>query len=144
MSNLDLTAAISRALGHPARLRILAMLRTGELCVCQLTEVLELAQSTVSGHLRELRRAGLVTERKDGRWVHFALAEDPEAVRWLEAALGSAGDDARLEADRAIVDELRKLPLEAVCRYGYEAARAGAGDERSAVETDQEFEGATT
>ncbi|MGD8439885.1 MAG: metalloregulator ArsR/SmtB family transcription factor [Holophagae bacterium] len=126
MSNLDHTAEISRALGHAARLRILAMLRSGELCVCQITEVLELAQSTVSGHLRELRRAGLVTERKDGRWVYFAPSDDPEAVRWLDAALTTATGDPRLEADRAMVEELRTLPLEDVCRFGYEEAKRRA------------------
>ena len=51
-----------KALAHPGRLRILAMLRGGDLCVCQMTAVLELAASTVSSHLSDLRRAGLVTD----------------------------------------------------------------------------------
>ncbi len=70
-SNLDTTVAAARALGHRARLRTVAMLRSGELCVCQITEVLKLAPSTVSAHLKELKQAGLVSERKDGRWVYF-------------------------------------------------------------------------
>ena len=93
ISKLDAAVEISRALGHPARLRTVAMLRTGELCVCQITEVLQLAQSTVSSHLRELRRAGLITERKDGRWVYFALSTAKDAALWLEAALSTAGGD---------------------------------------------------
>jgi DNA-binding transcriptional ArsR family regulator len=126
ISNLNAAVEISRALGHPARLRAVAMLRTGELCVCQITEVLQLAQSTVSSHLRELRRAGLITERKDGRWVYFALSTDQEAKPWLEAALSTAGDDPQLEMDEAKVQELRGLPVEDLCRLGYEAAQAKA------------------
>jgi DNA-binding transcriptional ArsR family regulator len=125
MSNLDAAVEISRALGHPARMRTIAMLRTGELCVCQITEVLRLAQSTVSSHLRELRRSGLITERKEGRWVYHALSENPEAKPWLDAALSMAHDDPQLQADACRVEELRRLPVEDLCRLGYEAARAG-------------------
>ena len=74
-----------KALAHPVRLRILALLRDGELCVCEVAEVLELAPSTVSEHLTGLRRAGVVREWKAGRWVHVALAEGPEARSLLEA-----------------------------------------------------------
>ena len=98
MSNLNAAVEISRALGHPARLRIVAMLRSGELCVCQITEVLQLAQSTVSSHLRELRRAGLITERKDGRWVYFALSDGREAKPWLDASLATAAGDPQFDS----------------------------------------------
>jgi DNA-binding transcriptional ArsR family regulator len=126
MSSLESAVEISRALGNRARLRTVAMLRTGELCVCQITEVLELAQSTVSNHVKELRRAGLVTERKDGRWVYFALSTDSEAESWIAAALSTAGDDPQLEADLRVVEELLELPVEDLCRLGYEAARTKA------------------
>lgn len=64
-----------KVLAHPVRLRILALLQGGELCVCEVAEVLGLAPSTVSEHLTGLRRTGLVRERKVGRWVHVALAD---------------------------------------------------------------------
>ena len=89
-STLESTVTAARALGHPARVRIVAMLRSGELCVCQITEVLDLAVSTVSAHLRELRRAGLLSERKDGRWVYFGPSRDPVAASWMDTALPSA------------------------------------------------------
>ena len=127
MSNLDSTVLISRALGHPARLRSLAALRSGKLCVCQITEVLQLAQSTVSSHLRELKRAGLITERKQGRWVYFDLTEDPDALPWITAALKALAGDPQLEADDRLVAELRRLPVEDLCRLGYEAASAKVG-----------------
>lgn len=91
-----------KALAHPVRLRILALLRGGELCVCEVAEVLELAPSTVSEHLTGLRRAGVVQERKVGRWVHVALADGP-AAQSLLAALWPfmAAAEADLSLDRA-------------------------------------------
>ena len=124
ISSLNAAVEVSRALGHPARLRIVAMLRTGEMCVCQIKEVLQLAQSTVSSHLRELRRAGLITERKDGRWVYFELTGEPDVKPWLDAALGAAAGDPRIEADALMVEDIRRVPVEDLCRFGYEAARA--------------------
>lgn len=66
---------IAKALGNDSRLRILALLEDGELCVCQITGVLELAPATVSKHLSLLRGAGLIDSRPDGRWVYYRLAE---------------------------------------------------------------------
>ena len=65
-----------KTLAHPARLRILAMLRGGPLCVCQVSAVLAIPTSTASEHLTDLRRAGFLSERKDGRWVSYALQPD--------------------------------------------------------------------
>jgi DNA-binding transcriptional ArsR family regulator len=121
---LDSTVSAARALGHPARLRTLAMLHSGELCVCQITEVLKLAPSTVSAHLKELKQAGLLSERKVGRWVYFGLAGSEHARSWMEAALSSSADDPQLEADRRLVAELRELPVEDLCRFGYDEALA--------------------
>jgi len=124
LSQLHNTVTINRALGHSARLRTVAMLRSGSLCVCQITEVLKLAPSTVSLHLKELKRSGVITERKDGRWVHIALSEDPEVRPWIETALAAVAGDAQLDADDRMVEELRRLPVEDLCRLGYEKARA--------------------
>jgi DNA-binding transcriptional ArsR family regulator len=130
-SPLDAAVAAAAALGHPARLRTLAMLRSGELCVCQITAVLELAPSTVSAHLKDLRRAGLVTERKAGRWVHFGLAREPAARAWIAAALAAAGDDTQLTADARLVAALRALPVEDLCRTGFD--RTALGQDRAAA-----------
>ena len=122
-SNLDTTVAAARALGHRARLRAVAMLRSGELCVCQITEVLKLAPSTVSAHLKELKQAGLVSERKDGKWVYFDLIDDGGTRSWIEVALSGLVHDPQIEADDLLVDELRRLPVEELCRVGFEAAK---------------------
>ena len=63
-----------RAFSDRTRLRILNMLRGGEVCVCDLQRVLDVPQPKVSRHLAYLRRAGLVTARKEGYWVHYTLA----------------------------------------------------------------------
>ena len=128
MMNADLASSVAaaRALGHPARLRTVAMLRSGELCVCQITEVLGLAPSTVSAHLKELKQAGLISERKEGRWVYFDLVDHQNVRSWIEAALSPLARDPQLDTDRQLVDELRRLPVEDLCRFGYEVASVRA------------------
>ena len=116
MTDIATTSAIFRALGHPARLRILSMLRDGELCACQVTAVLELAPSTVSSHLAELRRTGLVAERKEGRWVHFKLADSDRERAILTPLWNRLEHDDQIENDRRIVQQLRAVPVEQLCR----------------------------
>lgn len=64
-----------RALGDETRLRLLEILTGGERCVSDLMEALDLGQSLVSHHLRALRESGLVTARRDGRQIHYAISE---------------------------------------------------------------------
>lgn len=118
--------SLSRALGHPARLRAAAMLRSGELCVCQIVEVLGLAPSTVSVHLRELKRSGVVVDRKLGRWVYVRLAPEGEASQVVDAVLAAVGGDPTIVEDARLVAELRRLPVEDLCRLGLEGARSKA------------------
>jgi ArsR family transcriptional regulator len=66
--------AVFRALSDRTRLRILNLLKGGELCVCDLVDILEVPQPTASRHLAYLRRAGLVRTRKDGHWNYYRLA----------------------------------------------------------------------
>ncbi len=124
ISNLEATVAITSALGHPARLRVVAMLQGGELCACQITEVLGLASSTVSAHLKELKRARLLIERKDGRWVYYGLSKDAFARSWIETSLASVADDAQMLADSKTVAFMRTMPVADLCRLGYEEAKA--------------------
>jgi arsenate reductase/ArsR family transcriptional regulator len=118
MTTLDASTQLYKALAHPARLRILAMLRGGDLCACQITAALGLAPSTISSHVAELRRAGLVTERKDGRFVHFDLAKDPGARSTLRQVWRQIESDAQVEDDADALAKLRKIPLEQLCRGG--------------------------
>ncbi len=122
-SPLDQTVRRFKALGHPARMRIATMLRAGELCVCQMTAVLRLAASTVSAHLAELRRAGCVVERKEGRWVFYTLSD--EGASLLAALAPDLRDDGRLAADAEMVAKLRRIGPEALCRADLDVTRLG-------------------
>ncbi len=77
--------AVFQALADEKRLRIIDVLRGGEHCVCDLQGSLDLGQSLLSHHLRVLREAGLVRARREGRWVHYSLADEVlgAAEAWL-------------------------------------------------------------
>jgi len=99
---------VLKALGDETRLRALCALRGGELCVCQLIALLELAPSTVSKHLSILRASRLVESRKEGRWMYYRLSRDFRApatgkmlailFKELEGANPIAADGKRLKA----------------------------------------------
>jgi len=78
ISDLSTAARLFHALSDETRLAILAMLQDGERCVCDLQGELDAAQSRLSFHLKVLREAGLVTDRKDGRWSYYTIV--PEAL----------------------------------------------------------------
>jgi len=124
-SSLPAAVDAVKALAHPGRLRILAMLRGGDLCVCQMTAVLELAASTVSAHLGDLRRAGLVIERKRGKWVHYSLVGEGPLAALVQQALRLVEDDDRLRQDVKVVGALRKVPLATFCRTGFDRTAVG-------------------
>jgi len=83
---------VFQALADENRLRVVNALRDGERCVCELQASLDLAQSLLSHHLKALREAGLVRDRREGRWVHYALV--PEALAAASAWFGELGADA--------------------------------------------------
>ena len=78
-------ARLFHALADPTRLQLVNLLRDGERCVCELTGELGAAQSRLSFHLRTLKDAGVVADRRDGRWVHYRLR--PEALSDMESTL---------------------------------------------------------
>jgi len=78
LPKLDRSVALFHALSDSTRLAILGMLREGEKCVCDLQDELDAAQSRLSFHLKVLREAGLVVDRKEGRWSYYRIA--PEAL----------------------------------------------------------------
>jgi DNA-binding transcriptional ArsR family regulator len=122
---LPATVHALKALAHPGRLRILAMLRGGELCVCQMTAVLDLAASTVSAHLADLKRAGLVGDRKDGRWVFHRLERSEGAAALLEPVWKAIARDPQVQADARLLRELRRVGVEELCRVDLDLRRLG-------------------
>jgi DNA-binding transcriptional ArsR family regulator len=103
-----------KALADKSRLRIVNMLVEKPMCVCEITGVMNLSQSTVSGHLRVLKDAGLVEDQKDGLWVEYQLASDND---FISGALGLILDT--LEADANMREErnaARKTDRNLICK----------------------------
>jgi ArsR family transcriptional regulator len=93
--------ALGQAMVDPTRVRIIAALRRGELCVCELVDALEISQSTLSGHLQVLRRTRMVTIKKEGRWIYYSLADRKTAlIEGIFSQIPPDGeDDLRLRRD---------------------------------------------
>jgi ArsR family transcriptional regulator len=110
---------ITKALADGSRLRVLLALEGGELCVCQIVELLALAPSTVSKHMAILRQARLVEGRKDGRWMYYRLAgrSAPRAARaavaWVRRSLAESPQTAQ---DRKRLKAILALDPEVLCR----------------------------
>ena len=87
---------VTKALADGSRLRVLMALGGGELCVCQIVELLQLAPSTVSKHMSILRQARLVESRKEGRWMYYRLPDRDaskavkDAVAWVRRYLAES------------------------------------------------------
>jgi len=104
-----------KALSDPNRIRILKMLQVKPLCVCEITEILELATSTVSKHLSILRDAGFIVDEKDGKWVNYRIDESewnrysaeilPLMEEWFN-------DDDQIRSDR---EKLEAVDRFAIC-----------------------------
>lgn len=92
---------ILKALSDKNRLRIVNMVAEKPLCVCEITEVLKLSQSTVSGHLRVLKDAGILSDRKEGLWVEYSLNRDkPFRAAVVDLITDAFKDDPGMETER--------------------------------------------
>lgn len=111
-------AAFFRALGDDTRLRCLALLHAeGELCVCELTHALDLAQPKISRHLGQLRQAGVVESHRRGTWMHYRL--HPDMPAWVRAVIEDWAADQAGSApyadDRRALDAMPDRPQNACC-----------------------------
>jgi ArsR family transcriptional regulator, arsenate/arsenite/antimonite-responsive transcriptional repressor len=107
------------ALSDENRVRALYALRHGELCVCQLIELLGLSPSTVSKHLSILRNAGLLDSRKEGRWVYYRLADQailPMIGKKTNPFFQSLENSATVKGDDKHLRQIRKMAMEDLCR----------------------------
>lgn len=84
-TEIEATRAVFKALANEHRIRILEALRDGELCACEIQVVLDAPQSTVASHLRELKDAGLVRTRRQGKWTYYRIG-DTAALQLLDVA----------------------------------------------------------
>lgn len=94
---------VLKALSDRNRLRIINMLSPKTLCVCEITDIMEISQSTVSGHLRILKEAGIVDDRKDGLWVEYSLLTEDRFIKSLIEPLLE-----ELKKDKIMQKDLKK------------------------------------
>ena len=110
---------VAKALSDANRVRAMMMLVAGELCVCQIIEMLGLAPSTVSKHMSILRQAGLVRARKQGRWMYYSLAGDDAPARVRQAidwVVSNTAGDAAIRGDRKRLQRLITMDKVELCR----------------------------
>jgi ArsR family transcriptional regulator len=114
--------AVTKALSDGSRMRtVMALREVIELCVCQITEMLDLAPATVSRHMSILQNAGVVESRKDGRWVHYRLSDEARGgtlatvVEWAaESLYGSP----TVRSDRKYIKKVTTCGAAQYCSAG--------------------------
>lgn len=118
---LEVFETVGRAISDQTRIRILKMLQPGELCVCQITAILGLAPATVSKHLSLLKMAGLLSQRKRGRWVYYRWSTQstneyaPEVLSLMEGILT---EDPTIAEDGHRLEQVNRMTLEELCGKG--------------------------
>ncbi|HKO59621.1 MAG TPA: metalloregulator ArsR/SmtB family transcription factor [Pyrinomonadaceae bacterium] len=115
-----------RALADRTRLRLLNLMRGGEVCVCFFVEILETHQPKISRHLAYLRKAGIVGFRRDGPWIHYRILEppDPNAALVLRETLEWLASDREMQRDH---ERLVKVCCAAQPPVGIQRAPRPAG-----------------
>ncbi len=111
--------AVMKALADANRLRIVVALQGRELCLCQVVELLGLANSTVSRHLSILHHARIVDSRKEGRWNYFRLgepAESPPATAAVAIVARALARDKKIRDDGKRLRQILKMDPELLCR----------------------------
>lgn len=122
----------AKALSDPTRVRIIAALRGGDVCVCELSDALEISQSTLSNHLQLIRQAGLVTTRRDGKWVYYGIeASQAAAISALwEHHHSALGADKRLQRDAQRLAQRLEIRDNGRCTLGFSQLESRpSGDE---------------
>lgn len=131
---METTLNTAKALADLNRLRVVSVLMEHEeLCVCQITALLDLATPTVSRHMNVLYTARLVQSRKAGRWVYFRLSDSfpPVLRQWLAEALATSAGAA---ADRASVQQILACDRGELCRCQRVRRRDSSPDPAGAIE----------
>lgn len=127
---LEQYETVMKAVSDPTRVRILKILESGEICVCQIIAIIELSQSTISKHLFLLKSAGLIKDRKDKKWVVYSLdGKDAEGYtgRVLRNLRGWLNDDPVILRDRRREALARDIGPVAICERGMSLPGRGGG-----------------
>lgn len=105
-------AFLFKALADQTRLRLINLIGDDEVCVCFFVEVLKINQPKISRHLAYLRRAGVVSARREGKWIHYRLVEppDPHAANIFREVRAALPNDAAMKNDRARLEKICCAP----------------------------------
>jgi ArsR family transcriptional regulator len=113
-------AGMFAALADPTRLRLLNLIAGREVCVCHLVAILRQGQPKISRHLAFLRKAGIVTARREGKWMHYSISPPADAAQAsiLASVLASLRNDRKMQADLAKLDRACCAPQRLVVPEG--------------------------
>lgn len=103
---------IFKALSDETRLRIMKLLEHGELCVCDIVAAFDMVQPKVSFHLGVLKKAGLVKDRKQGKWMHYRIDDSDMFKRFLMLSVVEKIPEETLKEDKARLGEFLKIKTE--------------------------------
>lgn len=125
---MDDVLALFKAFSDRNRLRVVAaLMEFEELCVCQILELLQVSGATASRHLSLLVQAGLLTSRKEGRWIFYRLQRGADRhqplLQWLAQAIENSSD---LQADRRRLAAIEACEPEIICRQQRIGKRKGS------------------
>ncbi|HBM15303.1 MAG TPA: ArsR family transcriptional regulator [Lentisphaeria bacterium] len=110
---------VLKAVSDPTRMRILMSLMNGELCVCRITALLDLAPSTISKHLSILRQAKFLKSRKDGKWIYFELNDSSQenlVTKTLELLRKNLENDSIIKTDAVKLGRILQKSREELCK----------------------------
>jgi ArsR family transcriptional regulator, arsenate/arsenite/antimonite-responsive transcriptional repressor len=116
MKSLKKQSEIFKSLSEPNRIRIIKMLQERSLCVCEITEILQLAASTVSKHLSILKNSGFIVDEKDNKWINYRINPNPDDPGILSALFSvklMMEDDETIKKDR---QKMRTVNREELCK----------------------------
>lgn len=121
MAMLETFETVTKAVSAPNRVRILKLLEAGELCVCQISTALGVDGAAVSKGLAALKTAGLVQQRREGRWAYYRLATrdlNRVAPLFLDLLRRTLADDPTIAEDKRVLAQVNAVPLQILCDQG--------------------------
>lgn len=104
-NHLNQLTTLFRALSDETRLRILKLLEHGELCVCDIVAALDMIQPKVSFHLGVLKEAGLIKDRKQGKWIHYSIDDSDMFKRFLVLSVLEKVSESEVIEDKKRLDK---------------------------------------
>jgi ArsR family transcriptional regulator, arsenate/arsenite/antimonite-responsive transcriptional repressor len=123
---VDALVKTAHALSDPTRVRIISALLDQELCVCELCDVLDVTQSTLSTHLQVIRNAGLVSARKEGKWIYYQMSRPLRKPMQAFFQSFPPGKGGSLRADARRLKERLSMRDNGACCVGYKTKRRAA------------------